>query len=111
MLAVAIVLFVAGPSRLTAVSFTVLIFVFNAAFLIVMANSITLVIDPHRTIAGMASSLYGFISQTVGSLLTLLTVPWINGDLSLWSLGQLCVTAIVLSAVMLYRPAPATSRS
>jgi MFS transporter, DHA1 family, multidrug resistance protein len=109
MLAVAIILCVAGPNRLTAVSFTMLIFVFNAAFLIVMANSITLVIDPHRTIAGLASSLYGFISQTVGSLLTLLTVPWIKGDLSLWSLGQLCVTAIVLSAVMLYRPA--TSRS
>jgi hypothetical protein len=89
---------------LNALRFTALIFLFNASFLIVMANSISLVIDPHRKIAGLASSLYGFVSQTVGSLLTLLTIPWFRGDLLLWSTGQLCVTTFVVAALFWYRP-------
>jgi MFS transporter, DHA1 family, multidrug resistance protein len=100
----AVVVITAHAGVLNAWTFTALIFVFNASFLILMANSISLVIEPHKSIAGLASSLYGFVSQTTGSLLTLLTVPWIKGDLGRWSLGQLCVAGLVLAAVMVYRP-------
>jgi MFS transporter, DHA1 family, multidrug resistance protein len=94
---------------LTALGFTGLLFLFNAAFLIVMANSISLVIEPHKSIAGLASSLYGFVSQTVGSTLTLLTVPFIKGDIGRWSIGQLCVAVAVLLAVVAYRPRAVTA--
>jgi MFS transporter, DHA1 family, multidrug resistance protein len=105
MLSVAAILCVgAYAAWLNALTFTLLIFIFNASFLIVMANSISLVIDPHRTIAGLASSLYGFISQTIGSLLTLLTVPLFRGDVFLWATGQLVVTVIVMVALLFYRP-------
>lgn len=110
MLAMALIIAWASQHEvLTAVSFTALLFVFNASFLIVMANSLSLVIGPHATIAGLASSLYGFVSQITGSTLTLLTVPVIKGDLGRWSIGQLCVAAAVFAAVMLYRPRAVTT--
>ena len=105
MLAMAsIIAWAAHSGWLTAISFTALLFVFNASFLIVMANSLAQVIGPHETIAGLASSLYGFVSQITGSTLTLLTLPVITGDLGRWSIGQLCIAVTIFAAVLLYRP-------
>jgi DHA1 family bicyclomycin/chloramphenicol resistance-like MFS transporter len=47
-------------------AFASLMFLFNTDFP-VMANSASLVIDPHREIAGFASSAYGFFRQITAS--------------------------------------------
>jgi DHA1 family bicyclomycin/chloramphenicol resistance-like MFS transporter len=85
-----------------------LMFVFNTSFLVVMANAASLVIDPHREIAGLASSAYGFFTQITASVLALLTVPLFAGGLLPWAMAMLAVTAAVLSLLMLYRPRIAT---
>jgi MFS transporter, DHA1 family, multidrug resistance protein len=84
--------------------FAGLMLVYNASFLVVMSNAVSLVIDPHREIAGVASSTIGFVSQLVSSLLVFLTLPLFRGRLLPWSLGMVVVTVIVAVAVMAYRP-------
>jgi DHA1 family bicyclomycin/chloramphenicol resistance-like MFS transporter len=85
-------------------TFAGLMLVYNASFLVVMSNAVSLVIDPHREIAGVASSTIGFVSQLVSSLLVFLTLPLFQGRLLPWSLGMVVVTVIVATAVMAYRP-------
>ena len=85
--------------------FAVLMFIFNTSFLVVIANSASLVIDPHREIAGFASSAYGFITQIVASVLVVLTVPLFQGELLPWSVSLLAVTLAVFVALLAYRPA------
>ena len=82
-----------------------LMLVFNSAFLVVMSNAVSLVIDPHREIAGVASSVVGFVSQLTSSALVFLTLPIFKGALLPWSLGMVVVTVIVATAIMAYRPA------
>jgi DHA1 family bicyclomycin/chloramphenicol resistance-like MFS transporter len=84
--------------------FAGLMLIYNSAFLVVMSNAVSLVIDPHREIAGVASSTVGFISQLVSSLLVFATLPLFQGRLLPWSLGMVLVTGIVAIAVMAYRP-------
>jgi DHA1 family bicyclomycin/chloramphenicol resistance-like MFS transporter len=78
--------------------------IYNASFLVVMSNAVSLVIDPHREIAGVASSTVGFVSQLVSSLLVFATLPLFQGALGPWSLGMVVVTVIVAASVMAYRP-------
>jgi len=85
--------------------FAALMFTFNTSFLVVIANSASLVIDPHREIAGLASSVYGFVTQVAASLLALLTVPLFGGEVLPWSLTLLAATGGVLAALAAYRPA------
>jgi DHA1 family bicyclomycin/chloramphenicol resistance-like MFS transporter len=85
--------------------FATLMFAFNTSFLVVIANCASLVIDPHREIAGFASSVYGFFTQITASVLAMLTVPLFAGQLLPWSLALLLVTATVLVLVLVYRPA------
>jgi DHA1 family bicyclomycin/chloramphenicol resistance-like MFS transporter len=87
--------------------FVCLMFSFNTSFLVVMANAASLVIDPHREIAGFASSAYGFFTQITASAAAILTVPLYDGALLPWALSMLGVTAVVFAALMAYRPAPA----
>jgi DHA1 family bicyclomycin/chloramphenicol resistance-like MFS transporter len=87
--------------------FVCLMFSFNTSFLVVMANAASLVIDPHREIAGFASSAYGFFTQITASAAAILTVPLYDGALLPWALSMLGVTAVVFLALMVYRPAPA----
>jgi DHA1 family bicyclomycin/chloramphenicol resistance-like MFS transporter len=89
--------------------FAGLMFAFNTTFLVVMANAASLVIDPHRDIAGFASSAYGFFTQITASAAALLTVPLYGGALLPWALSMLAVTACVLLALIAYRHAPAES--
>jgi DHA1 family bicyclomycin/chloramphenicol resistance-like MFS transporter len=90
---------------LTGVVFTGLMFMFNTSFLVVMANAASLVIDPHREIAGFASSAYGFFTQITASVLAVLTVPLFAGALLPWSLTMLAVTLSVFVLITVYRPA------
>ncbi|KAB2848841.1 MAG: multidrug effflux MFS transporter [Hyphomicrobiaceae bacterium] len=86
-------------------SFGLLMFVFDTSFLVVMANSASLIIDPHKDIAGLASSIFGFVSQFVASALTLLTLPLFKGDMGRWSLSMLIVTTTIYLAALGYRQA------
>ena len=88
------------------VVFAGLMFVFNTSFLVVIANSASLVIDPHREIAGFASSAYGFFTQITASVMAVLTVPLFAGALLPWSLTMLGVTLSVFVLIMIYRPVP-----
>lgn len=85
--------------------FTALMFTFNTSFLVVIANSASLVIDPHREIAGFASSAYGFFTQITASIAAIVTVPLFAGALLPWSLVMLGVTGAVFFLVQRYRPA------
>jgi DHA1 family bicyclomycin/chloramphenicol resistance-like MFS transporter len=86
------------------VGFLALMFVFNTCFLVVLSNCASLVIDPHHEVAGVASSLYGFICQIVASTLVLITLPLYQGRLVAWATGTFLTTSIVLAALLLYRP-------
>ncbi len=94
----------AGVLSLT--GFVILLVILNASFLVVMANCISLVIDPHREIAGFASSLYGFVSQASGSVLAMLVLPWLHGEMFAWAVVQAGIAIVVLSAVFAFRPRP-----
>lgn len=85
--------------------FVVALLVLNASFLVVMANCISLVIDPHREIAGFASSLYGFVSQLAGSAMAMAVLPFLHGEMKAWSLFQVGLAALVLATLMRFRPA------
>ena len=85
--------------------FACLMFAFNTSFMVVMANAASLVIDPHREMAGFASSAYGFFTQMTASIVAVLTVPLFDGRLLPWSISMLAVSAGVLVALLAYRPA------
>lgn len=89
---------------LGAAGFGALMLVFNSAFLVVMSNAASLVIEPHREIAGVASSTYGFMSQLMSSVLVFATLPIFKGSLPLWAMGMVVVTTFVAVAIFAYRP-------
>jgi DHA1 family bicyclomycin/chloramphenicol resistance-like MFS transporter len=89
---------------LQGVVFTCLVFTFNTSFMVVMANTASLVIDPHREIAGFASSAYGFFTQMTASIVAVLTVPLFDGALLPWSLSMFAASAGVFVALAAYRP-------
>jgi DHA1 family bicyclomycin/chloramphenicol resistance-like MFS transporter len=84
--------------------FAGLMFAFNTSFLVVMANCASLVIDPHREIAGFASSAYGFFTQITASAAAVLTVPLFAGALLPWALSMLVVAGAVFVGLLAYRP-------
>lgn len=83
--------------------FVVALLVLNASFLVVMANCISLVIDPHREIAGIASSLYGFVSQLAGSAMAMAVLPLLRGEMQAWSFFQVGLAAVVLATLLSFR--------
>jgi DHA1 family bicyclomycin/chloramphenicol resistance-like MFS transporter len=99
----AAVLMLHFAGALNVYSFAALMFVFDTSFLVVMANSASLVIDPHKDIAGFASSIFGFLSQFIASVLAILTLPLLKGDMGRWSISLLLVNGALLLAVYAYR--------
>jgi MFS transporter, DHA1 family, multidrug resistance protein len=87
---------------LSGLIFTALMFTFNTSFLVVIANSASLVIDPHREIAGFASSAYGFFTQVTASIAAVATMPLFAGALLPWILVMLCLTGAVFALVVRY---------
>jgi MFS transporter, DHA1 family, multidrug resistance protein len=86
--------------------FTGLLFVFNMSFLVVFTNCVSLVLDPHRDIAGMASALFGSMTQLVGNTAALLIVPWIDGRMSTWTSVHLALISTMLALVLSFQPTP-----
>lgn len=90
-------------------AFVLLMFCFNTSFLVIMANAASLVIDPHREIAGFASSAYGFFTQIVASSLALATMPFFHGRILPWAATMLVIMTVVYVALARYRPPVAAS--
>lgn len=88
------------------VSFTIMLVLFNASFVVVLGNCMSLVLEPHRNIAGLASSLFGSLTQLNGSALALLLLPVLQGNLVRWTLAQAAATLVGLALILAYRPAP-----
>ena len=84
--------------------FLVQLTLFNAAFLMVLSNAASLVLEPHRAIAGLTASLFGFATQITGSVLSLATFGIYGGRILPWSIGLFITTTIVFGAITLYRP-------
>jgi MFS transporter, DHA1 family, multidrug resistance protein len=99
----------AAAKMLNAVGFGVLMFLFNCAYLSVIANAASLTIDPHAEIAGLASSVYGFVTQLVPGAMALLTLGVIAGDLKVWATLAALTTVGVLAALCTYRPLASAS--
>ncbi|HRD77343.1 MAG TPA: MFS transporter, partial [Hyphomicrobiaceae bacterium] len=100
----ALIALLSALDRLNIILFAVLIFAFSTAFPIVMSNSASLTIDPHRRVAGMASSIFGFSSQIVSSILVFATLSLYGGAMLPWAIGLTMAAAITFIALMLYRP-------
>lgn len=77
---------------------------FNMGFLVVMSNSASMVLDPHRDIAGLTASVFGFLTQLTGGVLALATYRVFGGLLLPWSLGLMFTTLVVLASIWLYDP-------
>jgi hypothetical protein len=71
--------------------------------LVVVANAASLVLDPHKEVAGLAASLFGFMCQMTAGVLVMLTLPIYRGDVLAWSVGMLVTMGGVLLALLLYR--------
>jgi MFS transporter, DHA1 family, multidrug resistance protein len=88
--------------------FTGLLFVFNLSFLVVFTNCVSLVLDPHRDIAGMASALFGSMTQLVGNTAALIVVPYIDGRMIVWTNVHLALIAAVVAMIWAFQPAQQT---
>jgi len=69
---------------------------FNTSYLVVFANSISLVLDPHGDIAGFTASFSGFFSATVASLLAAVITWLADGAILLWAFCMLTVATLCL---------------
>jgi MFS transporter, DHA1 family, multidrug resistance protein len=102
---------VAAAPNVALWGYIALLFVFNAAFLIVMGNSITLVLDPHREIAGIASAILGFGMQFTGSMIALLILPRLDGTLVGWAIVNSSLQCVAMLLVLMFRPAHAATEA
>ena len=85
---------------LDAISFTALMFLFNTAFLVIVANTLTLVIDPHPQIAGLTSAFFGFVTTAISALTAAATFNLYAGDATRWAIGMTVLTAITLAGLL-----------
>ena len=101
-IAAVLALLLAGWLNVTV--FVALMFAFNTSLMVVMGNSAALVIDPHREIAGFASSAFGFFCQASAAVVAILSLPLIDGRLLPWACAMLAITGGVFTALLAYRP-------
>ncbi len=93
----------ARTSMMGPLVFTGLLFLFNLTFLSLVANCVSLILEPHREIAGVASAVLGCLTQLSSSLLVLAILPWLDGGIASWSLVQLAIVTLVTVGVVTYR--------
>lgn len=84
---------------------------FATGYMVVMANATALALDPHGTIAGFVSSVFGFSAQFVSAIATVLLAQVIRGDLStfIWVLAVLSGTVFLILVLVISSRAPATT--
>ena len=91
-----------GLNGLSPIGFALLMFLFNCCFLSVMANAASLTLDPHPEIAGLASSLFGFMTQLLPAALTLATLSLIGGEITRWAAIAAVLTGAIAIALLWY---------
>ena len=69
-----------------------------------MSNSASLVLEPHRDIAGLTASVFGFMTQLTGGVLALATYRVFGGQMLVWAVGLLLTTLVVYGSLVYYRP-------
>lgn len=74
---------------------------FATGYLVVFSNAASLALDPHKSLAGFVSSLFGFVSQCVASLCAMVLAVRIGGDLSSFLMTLIMVTGAVVSILFL----------
>ncbi|MEP1209978.1 MAG: multidrug effflux MFS transporter [Rhizobiaceae bacterium] len=99
----AITLF-AWLDMLNVFGFTALMFCFNTSFLVVVSNTATLCLDPHPTLAGVASAFYGCITNTSGAVFIATTVGLVGISILHWGVGMVLTTALCALAIWLASP-------
>lgn len=77
-------------------------FAFNLGFLSIYSNAVSLVIDPHGSIAGFAASLAGLSASLIGSSVASFLIPFIGPDAWRWGVVETGVASIVLIAVLVW---------
>lgn len=82
---------------------------FNTSYLVVMANAFSLAIDPHKAIAGLVASIYGFLTMVVPAALAMATLPLIAGEMLPWSVAMVLVSSSVLAGLLWLAPSTAST--
>jgi MFS transporter, DHA1 family, multidrug resistance protein len=100
----AVLMLVLAQRAISAPMFLGLLFVFNTSFLVVVANAVSLVLDPHHDIAGTASALLGCVTQLTGSLIALLIMPSLDGAMRGWSVVHCGAVVALAATVWTFRP-------
>lgn len=80
--------------------FAGLFVLFATSYLIVYANASALTLQPHGTIAGFASSFFGFFSQVLGSAIVLITQSFVGGNLLLFASTLLVICLFTLICLL-----------
>jgi MFS transporter, DHA1 family, multidrug resistance protein len=101
---VAVTALLVQTGLMTQAVFIGLLALFNMTFLVLVANSVSLILEPHREIAGTASAVLGCLTQLGGSLLALVILPFLDGQIASWSLVQLVLVAGATLGVFSYQP-------
>lgn len=87
---------------LNEVLFTVFMFSFGTSFHIVLANIVSLTLDPHPLRAGTASAMLGFVSAVAGALLAGAITIMAGESIIAWSACFLLIAVVILVALIRY---------
>ena len=83
------------------VSFTLNTFAYFLCFQTIYANGASLTLDPHKEIAGLAASFFGFSAQFTGTVAFTVLGLHYRGDPMVWALQMLGLSSIVVAALVL----------
>ena len=86
---------------LTPITFALILFYFNTSFLVVVANSLSLVLDPYPDIAGFASAFFGMVTLGTGSVFVAITATFVGGDANRFGMILLMMSALSLIVAVL----------
>ena len=67
-------------------------FCFNTSFLVVVSNTASLCIDPHPSLAGMVSAVYGSFTNIIASVFITITVAYVGINVLHWSFVMCLLT-------------------
>lgn len=84
--------------------FTALMFGFNTSFLVVVSNTASLCIDPHPTLAGMVSAVYGSFTNIIASIFITITVTFVGISVLHWSIAMCLLTGTCALMMVLASP-------
>ena len=76
---------------------------FNTSYLVVYANAVSLVLDPHGAIAGFTASFVGFAGPVVAASVVVPLTFWIDGRVVPWGLFMLAVSLGCLAMLLVWR--------